>query len=55
MIEIVKLIEYAELAGFPLFVQDGQLIAKNGKNLPFHLKEQITIHKDDVIFLLEEL
>jgi len=55
MIEIVKLIEYSEMAGFPLEANGNELVVKNGSNLPYHLRHQLIIHKNDVIFLLEEM
>lgn len=53
MIEIIKLIEYSELAGFPLSINGNNLRVGNGTNLPFHLKRQLTIHKDEILTLLK--
>ena len=53
MIEILKLIEYAELAGFRLSINGDKLSVGNGTNLPYQLKKMLTIHKEDVIKVLE--
>lgn len=53
MNEIIKLIEYAELAGFHLTINGDKLSVGNGSNLPYQLKKMLTIHKEDVIKALE--
>lgn len=53
MDEVIKLIEYAELAGFPLSVNGDKLNVGNGTNLPYNLKKLLIIHKDDIIRVLE--
>lgn len=52
MIEIIKLVEYAELSGFSLSVNDDKLRVKNGSNLPYYLKKMLTIHKSDILIQL---
>jgi len=49
MIEIIKLIEYAELSGFSLSVNNDKLRVRNGSNLPYHLKQMLMVHKDDIL------
>ncbi|HLR60542.1 MAG TPA: hypothetical protein VK094_08745 [Pseudogracilibacillus sp.] len=49
MTEIIKLIEYAELSGFPLSVNQDKLRVANGSNLPYHLKQMLQLHKKDII------
>lgn len=53
MIEILKLIEYAELAGYPLSPNGDKLSVGNGSNLPYHLKQLLIIHKDKILMILQ--
>ncbi len=55
MDEILKLIEYAEVAGFHLYSNGDKLTVKNGSNLPYQLKRLLTIYKDDILTELKEL
>ena len=54
MEEVKKLIEYSELAGFPLVPNGDKLTVENGTKLPYHLKQQIIIHKRDILEVLNE-
>jgi len=49
MIEIIKLIEYGELSGFSLSINNDKLRVRNGSNLPYHLKQMLMIHKDSIL------
>lgn len=49
MIERIKLIEYAVLSGFSLSVNKDKLRVNNGSNLPYHLKQMLKLHKDDIL------
>jgi len=53
MIEVIKLIEYAELAGFRLSINGDKLSVGNGSNLPYHLKRLLTIYKTDILDVLK--
>lgn len=52
MTEIHKLIEYAEISGFPLSANGDKLSVGNGSNLPYHLKRLLIIHKNDILQIL---
>ncbi|WP_077705511.1 hypothetical protein [Virgibacillus dokdonensis] len=54
MIGIIKLIDYAELAGFSLSVNEDRLIVNNGTNLPYYLKRLLVTYKNEIIQVLEE-
>lgn len=49
MIETQKLIEYSELSGFSLSVNEDKLRVTNGSILPYHLKQMLQVHKDDIL------
>jgi len=51
---IRKLIEYAELSGFPLSTNGKTLLVKNGVNLSPRLKQLLKIYKYEIIDILEE-
>jgi len=52
MEEVNKLIEYAELAGFPLSPNGDKLTVKNGTNLPYQLKRLLSLYKNEIIEIL---
>lgn len=52
MSEVKKLIEYAELAGFPLSPNGDKLTVKNGTNLPYQLKRLLSLYKNEIIEIL---
>lgn len=49
MNETIKLIEYANIAGFPIRKEGSTLIVKNGKRLPTQLKRLIKEYKEDIL------
>lgn len=49
MIEIQKLIEYSNLAGFPMYIKGDKLMVRNGKKLPPNLKELIQLNKEQIM------
>lgn len=53
MIEIIKLLEYAELSGHPIKPNGDKLRVGNGSRLPYHLKQQIILHKDEILEYLK--
>jgi len=53
MTEVEKLIEYSEIAGFPIWIDGKKLIVKNGRNLPHNLKKLLIAYKDDILTVLE--
>lgn len=53
MEEVKKLIEYSELAGFPLKTDGIKLTVINGSNLPYQLKRLLKIYKYEIITILE--
>lgn len=53
MDEVIKLIEYSNLAGFPLTSNGEKLKIKNGRNLPHNLKKLLIAYKDDILTVLE--
>lgn len=54
MEQVVKLIEYANIAGFPMYPEGDNLIVRNGKNLPFELKKLIQEYKEDILHVYEK-
>lgn len=54
MIEIQKLIEYSNLAGFPMYINDDKLMVRNERNLPHNLKELIKLNKELIMQQLKE-
>ena len=52
MNEVIKLIEYAEMAGFPLSPNGDKLRIKNGSNLPYQLRRLLIIYKDEILHVL---
>lgn len=49
MNEINLLIDYAELSGFSLSINQDKLRVNNGSNLSYHLKQMLMVHKDDIL------
>lgn len=53
MIEVTKLLEYAKAAGHPMWKDADKLMVRNGKNLSPILREQIIIHKHEILEYLK--
>ncbi len=53
MIEVIILLEYAELCGHPMWRDGDKLMVKHGSDIPWNLKEQIIAHKQDILTLLD--
>lgn len=53
MSEVIKLIEYAELGGFHLYIEHGELKVSNASNLTPHLYELLGMYKDEIMSVIE--
>lgn len=54
MIEIQKLIEYAELCGHELYIKGDKVMVTNGKKLPYQLRRLIKLLRDDIYEYLKQ-
>ena len=54
MSEVIKLIEYAELGGFHLYIENGELKVSNASKLTPHLYELLGMYKEEIMSVIEK-